>query len=230
MKILSGSGVTAYRSGPRLAGSIAIRLAVAVMALSHDAGVLADEPVTKPPAKDLCRLITMTEVGHTLGVEIVRAEAPDSELAGCDFSVRGSGADLAASHSAQLAKNAASANGSTIDGPTEKLIETFGKAIFKGSAADTPSTARHPGEVPVFSFAILPGNGSDQMRLTRQIHAGISPRGITMVSNLGDEALDSGGAMLSVRKGDRMIQFTYPSCSCTTREVVPLARKIVNQL
>ena len=36
--------------------------------------------------------------------------------------------------------------------------------------------------------------------------------------------------MLNVRKGNRMIQFTYPSCACTLQDVVPLARKIVDQL
>jgi hypothetical protein len=230
MKKRPGKTRTAYPYGRSLASSVTSGLALAMIGLSPVVGALADERAMDPPGKDLCRLVTKSEVSRTLGIEIVRAEAPDSDLAGCDFSVRGSGADLAASHTAQLAKGAASANGSTIDGPTEQLIETFGKTIFKGSVADTPATARHPGEVPVFTFAILPGNGSDQMRLTRQTHTGLSPQGVTTVANLGDEAFDSGGAMLSVRKGNRMIQFTYPSCSCTTREIVPLARKVVDQL
>jgi hypothetical protein len=137
---------------------------------------------------------------------------------------------LTASHTTQIAKSAASANGSNIDGPTEKLIDTFGKLLLKGSTADTPATARHVGEVPVFGFAILPGSGEDQMRLSRQTQTGIAGAAVTSVANLGDEAFDSGGAMLSVRKGKRMIQFTYPSCSCTLREIIPLARKVVDQL
>ena len=44
------------------------------------------------------------------------------------------------------------------------------------------------------------------------------------------QLFDSGGAMLSVRKGKRMIQFTYPSCACTTKDIVPLARKVVSGL
>jgi hypothetical protein len=33
--------------------------------------------------------------------------------------------------------------------------------------------------------------------------------------------------MLFVRKGDRLIQFTYTQCSCSTADLVPLARQIV---
>jgi hypothetical protein len=180
--------------------------------------------------KDLCSLLSKADVSRALGMEIVRSEVPETDLAGCDFSTRGSAANLTASHTTQLAKSAASANGSSIDGPTEKLLQTFGNALLKGSDADTPATARHAGEVPVFGFAIMPGDGSDQMRLTRQTHAGIAGAGVATVPNLGDEAFDSAGAMLSVRKGKRMIQFIYASCPCTTREIIPLARKVVNQL
>jgi hypothetical protein len=132
----------------------------------------------------------------------------------------------------ELAKGAAQANGTQLDAATQKLISGFATGIFQGSDSDKSATAaaRHPGEVPVFTFAILPGDGNDQMRVTRQSHAGIAPTAVTTIAKLGDEAFDSGGAMLSVRKGNRMIQFTYPSCACTTQDVVPLARKIVDQL
>jgi len=202
---------------------------LAALAFAIASGPAAAADPASANSKDLCRLLNKAEVSRALGMEIVRAEAPDSQLAGCDFSARGSAADMTVAHTTQLAKGAANANGSSIDGPTEKLIDTFGKMLLKGSTSDTPATARHPGEVPVFSFAIQPGEAEEQMRVSRQTYAGIGP-GVTTVANLGDEAFDSGGAMLSVRKGKRMIQFTYPSCSCTTREIVPLARKVVGQL
>ncbi len=209
---------------------IAALLAAAIMWMATGVPALAEERVSEP-SKDLCRLLTKAEVSRALGMQIVRAEAPDTQLAGCDYSARGSAADMTASHTTQFAKGAASASGSSIDGPTEKLIDTFGKLLLKGSAADTPSTARHPGEVSVFSFAIQLGDAEDQMRASRRTVSNIGgAAAVTPVANLGEEAFDSGGAMLSVRKGKRMVQFTYASCACTTREIIPLARKVVDQL
>jgi len=66
--------------------------------------------------------------------------------------------------------------------------------------------------------------------VSRQSYTGIAGAGVVDVANLGDEAFATGGAMLSVRKSKRLVQFTYPTCSCTTREIIPLARKVVAQL
>lgn len=181
---------------------------------------------------DLCRLLTKAEVSQALKVTIVRAEALDTEQVGCEFSATGSLADSSAGHYAELAKSAAAAHGSAIDGPTEKLIESFGKGIFQGSDAAKSSTAsaRHAGEIPVFTFAIQPGDAEEQMRVNRRTMAGLSPQSVKTVVGLGDESFDSGGAMLTVRKGKTMIQFTYKSCTCTTKDVIPLARKVVDAL
>lgn len=181
---------------------------------------------------NLCSLVSTAEVSRALHVVIVRAEAPDTDLPGCDFSIKGTPAAASTGHVAELAKSAAQANGTQLDAATQKLISSFATGVFQGSDADKSAAAgaRHPGEVPVFTFAILPGNGNDLMRATGQAHAGISAAAVKTIPKLGDEAFDSGGAMLNVRKGNRMIQFTYPSCACTVQDVVPLARKIVDQL
>ncbi len=212
-------------SASRLAAS---GLAIAMVMVCKP--TCAVEPTATAGSTDLCRLLDKSEVGRALGAQIVRAEPPDTQLPGCDFSARGSAADQTGSHAASLAKSAADANGSHIDGPTEKLIESLGSLVAKGSDADTPATARHPGEVVVFGFYIQPGDASTQMRQDRQAYTGIAAAGVTSVADLGDEAFATGGAMLSVRKGKRLVQFTYPSCSCTTREIIPLARKVMAQL
>ncbi len=36
--------------------------------------------------------------------------------------------------------------------------------------------------------------------------------------------------MLFMRKGDRMVRFTLTSCPCSSRAVVPLAKKLADQL
>jgi hypothetical protein len=198
------------------------------------AAVASAQAATAPRdgGADLCALVSQAEVNRALHVLIVRAEASDNDLPGCEFSIKGTPAAAGSGHTLELAKNAAKANGAQLDAATQKMISSFANGIFQGSDADKAATAgeRHPGEVPVFTFAILPGDASEQMRMTRQAHAGIAPVTVTTITKLGDEAFDSGGAMLTVRKGNRMIQFTYPSCACTTQDVVPLARKIVDQL
>jgi len=203
-----------------------------LVAMIHGTGVLASDDASAAGHGDLCRLLTKADVSRALKVTIVRAEALDTEEVGCEFSAQGSPADATAGHTVQLAKSTAAAHGATLDGPTEKLIETFSKGIFQGSDADksATATARHSGEVRVFTIAIQPGDANDQMPITRRTMAGLSPKGVTTVVGLGDEAFDSGGAMITVRKGKKMIQFTYPSCACTTKDVVPLARKVVDAL
>jgi hypothetical protein len=203
-----------------------------VIALSAAAPSTQAETASAASGANLCTLVSKADVSRALRVAIVRAEAPDTDLPGCDFSIKGTPAAAGSGHAVELAKSAAQANGTQLDDATQKRISTFATGIFQGSDSDKSATAgaRHPGEVPVFTFAILPGDANDQMRATRQAHAGIAPTAVTTIAKLGDEAFDSGGAMLSVRKGNRMIQFTYPSCACTLQDVVPLARKIVDQL
>jgi hypothetical protein len=212
----------------------ALYLQIVGTAIALSAIVPRAQAETAPAAAgaNLCALVSKAEVSRALRVAIVRAEASDTNLPGCDFSIKGTPAAAGSGHVVELAKSAAQANGTQLDDATQKLLSSFATGIFQGSDSDKSATAnaRHPGEVPVFAFVILPGDGNDQMRLTRQTHAGISPAAVTTIAKLGDEAFDSGGAMLNVRKGNRMIQFTYPSCACTTQDVVPLARKIVDQL
>ncbi len=209
-----------------------VTLIGALVAVAAAAPIAQAGTVPTDKGANLCALVSKAEVGRALHVDIVRAEAPDTGLPGCDFSIKGTPAATGTGHIVAYTKGAATAKGAELDDATQKMIASFANGIFKGSDADKAATAgaRHPGEVPVFSFAILPSDGNDLMQATRDAHTGISPAGVTTIPKLGDEASDSGGAMLNVRKGKRMIQFTYPSCACTVDDVVPLARKIVDQL
>ena len=205
---------------------------VATVVMAHGSVAATAKQAGSPNRANLCGLLSNAEVSRALGVQIVRSEALTSAEPGCEFSAQGSPASLTVAHNLELAKSTAAAHGAPIDGPTEKLLETFGNTVLQGSDADTSAaaSARHPGEVPVFSFAIQRGNAAQQMSLARRTQAGLAPKGVKTVTGLGDEAFDSGGAMLTVRKGNTMVQFTYPSCACTTSEIVPLARKVVGAL
>jgi hypothetical protein len=212
--------------------SVAVGITGVFIVMAQGSAARAADGSAASGHPDLCRLLTKADVSRALKVTIVRAEALDTEEVGCEFSAQGSPADATAGHTVQLAKSTAAAHGATLDGPTEKLIETFSKGIFQGSDADKSASAaaRHPGEVRVLTIAIQPGDANDQMPITRRTMAGLSPKGVTTVVGLGDEAFDSGGAMITARKGKTMIQFTYPSCACTTKDIVPLARKVVDAL
>jgi hypothetical protein len=210
----------------------AVSLTAVLVGLLPGSRLWAADDSSASARPDLCRLLTQAEVSQALKVAIVRAEATDTDEAGCEFSTRGSQTDSAAGHYTQLAKSSAAAQGTTIDGPTEKLIDSFAKGIFQGSDSENAATAgaRHAGEFPVFSYFIQPGDAEQQMPLTRRTMVGLSPKSVKTVVNLGDEAFDNSGAMLTVRKGRTMIQFNYKACNCTTKDVVPLARKVVDAL
>ena len=142
----------------------------ALILIGYGPTALADDAIPASGRTDLCGLLTKAEVSRALKVTIVRAEALDTDQVGCEFSAKGTLADAGAGHATELANSAAAAHGTTLDASTQNLINAFGKGIFQGSDADKSATsaARHPGEVPVLTVAIQPGDAEDQMRRTRR--------------------------------------------------------------
>ena len=213
--------------------TFATALAIMLFVSLTDARAQSPTGTAKGDRANLCGLLSQAEVTHALHVIVVRAEAPETEFPGCEFSIKATQADAGAGHMTEVAKSAALTQGTQLDESTQKLINTFAKGVFQGSDAEKSATAgaRHPGEVPVLTFDVrISENAKDEAHLTRQTQANISPKGITALDSLGDEAFDSGGAMLTVRKGDKLLELRYPACACTTQDVVPLARKIVASL
>jgi hypothetical protein len=62
-------------------------------------------------------------VSRALRLAIVRAEAAEANLPGCDFSIKGTPSAAASGHVVDLAKSAAQANGTQLDDATQKLID-----------------------------------------------------------------------------------------------------------
>ena len=56
---------------------------------------------------NLCGLLSQAEVTHALHVIVVRAEAPETEFPGCEFSIKATQADAGAGHMTEVAKSAA---------------------------------------------------------------------------------------------------------------------------
>jgi zinc-ribbon domain len=173
---------------------------------------------------NLCSLLSDAEVSQVMGAEVVRAEPPDDGNPGCTYSVKGDPADFTAKHaSLMMAKNA--------DKNAQATMENMGKAFFHGeeSPGNGASPSGHPGEVPVLSFTVdTNGHAQAQMQLTEKMMGALGPMASRMIPGVGDEAFDAGGALMMVRKGNKLARIMYMMCPCTTDDVVPLARKIAD--
>jgi hypothetical protein len=172
---------------------------------------------------DACSLLSKAEVSAAIGMEVVRAESDTGDMPGCTYSVMGDQADLTAKHVAQMHKG-------ELNKQQQDMVENFGKTVFQ-SAQNEPGRAPnpHPGEAPVLAFSVDASNAEFQLKLTRGTFGRIGP-GTVMIPNLGDDNFDAYGAMLLVRKGDKLVRVMYMTCPCGTAEVVPLIRKVVAKL
>ena len=88
------------------------------------------------------------------------------------------------------------------------------------------SASKHPGEAPVLTFSVTNTSATAQMSFSRAAFSHMGG-GVVTIPGLGDDALDIGGAMMLVRKGDKLIRIMYMMCPCATDDVVPLVRKLV---
>jgi flagellar basal body-associated protein FliL len=173
------------------------------------------------PGIDPCSLLSKADVSQAANVEVVRAEATESSEPGCAYNVQGDGSDLFAKHASLLHREA------TSDAERQQL-EDFSKNFSHGmqQGLKNGSASRHPGEAPVFLFSVSNAAAKAQMNLTRMAFSRIAG-GMTTINGLGDEAIDIGGAMMLVRKDDKIVRVMYMMCPCTTNDVTPLVRKIL---
>lgn len=172
---------------------------------------------------DGCALLSKVDVAQAVKMEIVRAEAQTGDAPGCTYSVSGDPADMTAKHMSGLHKKEMSKS-------DQDTVESFGRTIFHGTMPASSSPGEHPGEAPVFSYSIDNNAAQLQMRLNRAALGNLGPAITPAIPNLGDEAFDAAGAMLFVRKGDKVVRIMYMTCPCGLEDVLPLARKIVDGL
>ena len=172
---------------------------------------------------DACSLLSKSDVSRVVKMDIVRAESDKSDSPGCTYSVMGDGADLTAKHLSVLRR-------SELSKSQQDMLENFGKTILHGSNSESSgAVSEHPGEAPVFVFSI-DGNAQLQMRLTKATLGNMPGGGSATIPDLGDEAFDAAGAMMFVRKGDKIVRILYMTCPCNRDDILPLARTIVSGL
>jgi hypothetical protein len=167
---------------------------------------------------DGCALLPKSAVGAAVHMDVVRAENESGDAPGCAYSVTGDPADVTAKHIGAMHK-------SEMDQQQRDLVEGFAKGIFK--SGNTDGNSAHPGEAVVLAYSIDNNAAVFQMKLNRGTLGRLGPVGLQSIPDLGDEAFDAYGAMIFVRKGDKLVRIIYTSCPCTTADVVLLAREIV---
>jgi hypothetical protein len=168
---------------------------------------------------DGCALLPKSAVSAAVKLDVVRAENATGDNPGCAYNVAGDAADLTAKHVAALRKG-------DMNQQQQNMVEDFARTIFK-SGNTTQSSSDHPGETPVLTYMIDNNAAQLQMRLNRTTLGQIGPVGLQAIPDLGDEAFDAYGAMMFVRKGDKVVRIMYTSCPCSTADVIVLARTIV---
>jgi hypothetical protein len=170
---------------------------------------------------DPCRLLSKEEVGRAIGVEIVAAEASDS---GCSYLAQGNSGDMTAKHMAAMVGKKG------VDAKTQQTVQNFSGELFKAFQSEDHDTgADKNGNVPVFGFSVDNHAAEAQMRLNAKVFGSVGP-GQQGLPGIGDQAMDESGAMMMVRKGDKLIRIMYSTCPCSVDAIKPLAKTLADRL
>jgi hypothetical protein len=169
---------------------------------------------------NVCRFLSKEDVSKAIGVEIIRTESGDN---GCTYLAKGTQAQMTAKHvKAMVADKGA-------DKKSQEIAEKVAGGMFSVLQAEKPASEQDAsGEVPVFNFSLDQNAAEAQMRLNAKGLAVLgSQEGLP---GIGDQAFVSADGMMMVRKGKTLIRIMFITCPCGTKEVVPLAKKLVDSL
>jgi hypothetical protein len=175
---------------------------------------------------DGCQWLSASEVSAAIGMPVAHTESSGGDTAGCTYSVAANATDLTMKHMAALNR----AQMSQMSKADQEKMQDFGKSVLQGAGAPTGNVAEHPGETAVMAFTVDENGSQFQMNLTRGMMSRLGPMASKSVPDLGDEAFDAAGAILMVRKGDKLLRIMYMQCPCGLEEIVPLARTIVAKM
>jgi len=162
---------------------------------------------------DTCRFLSAADVGSAIGVPIVSTKQTGT---GCEYFAKGTPGEMNSKHMEATLKQRGG------DNQQQEMIQKMmlGGLAQNGTTEDATTV--------VLKYDIDPNSARTQMKVNLKLmgHATAAQE----FTGIGDEAFDMSGAMMLVRKGDRLIRITYPACPCGTDAIKPLAKKLADQL
>ena len=237
--LLFVGGVVAVAGAIYAAHKVSQKVHSVTQQLTQEAGLTTstdNSPATSSSSDtgisgDPCRFLSASDVGHAIGVEIIKTA---SEGDACAYIAKGDPADMTSKHMAAMLGTRGA------DAQSQQIIQKVAGGFFQQQEAGDKdlSAQAAKGEVTVLSVSFQSsGNAALEMGMNRKVFQNL-PDGTDPSTNpnngthsgLGDESVESSGTMLMVRKGKVLARFLYPDCPCSTPEIRPLAQKLVAQL
>lgn len=168
-----------------------------------------------------CRFLSSEDVSRAIGVSVVATKTTD---AGCEYLAKGTSAEMTARHlSAMMASRGATAH-------EQQMIQNLSRGLLSGAQNPQGENSQDlNGNSVVMAFTIDPNAAKTQMSMNENVLGGISPGG-KPIKGIGDEAFDASGAVMMVRKGNKLIRITYSTCPCTVDAIKPLAKELAGEL
>jgi hypothetical protein len=166
-----------------------------------------------------CRFLSKEDVSRFIGVPIV---ATSTTADGCQYLAKGTAAEMTGKHIASMmATNGASAE-------QQQMIQNLSRGLL-GSANETDGSSQNAEiNTVVVAFTIDPNSAKTQMALNQNVLGSIGPG--KPIAGIGDEAFDSAGSVLMVRKGDKLVRIIYSTCPCNLNAIKPLAQELAGAL
>lgn len=166
-----------------------------------------------------CRFLSKEDVSRFIGVPIV---ATKTTADGCQYLAKGTAAEMTGKHiAAVMAANGANAE-------QQQMIQNLSRGLL-GSASETDASNQNAEiNTVVVSFTIDPNSAKTQMALNQHVLGSIGPG--KPLAGIGDEAFDSPGSILMVRKGDKLVRIIYSTCPCNLDAIKPLAQELAGAL
>jgi hypothetical protein len=178
----------------------------------------SDGGITGPGA---CRLLSKEDVSRAIGVAIV---ATRTTATGCEYLAKGTSAELTGKHiAAMMAARGASAQ-------QQQMIQNLSHGLLGSAQNESDGNSQNP-EVNsvVMAFTIDPNSARTQMTLDQNATGPIGSTGKPL-AGIGDEAFDTAGSIMTVRKGNKLIRIIYSTCPCTVNAIKPLAQQLAGAL
>jgi hypothetical protein len=165
-----------------------------------------------------CRFLSKEDVSRFIGVPIVATKTTDVS---CAYLAKGTSAEMSGKHiAAMMARQGASAQ-------QQQMIQSLSRGLLGSAQGESDGNTASVNTV-VVAFTIDP-NSATQMTTDENVLGAVGP-GRKPLAGIGDEAFDTAGSVMMVRKGKKLIRITYSTCPCTVDAIKPLAQRLAGAL